>query len=229
MLRIVTQLRRTHHRPNRRPRLPPPTARTTAAATTAAARSRRAVGPGRDDTAATAAVPRAASAAGTAGVDRVRMAWQRRHDTDYIFDFWTALGWTMLTLRHLRLLRRVPTRAPRSAITTRAALELLDAATTFAWEQAQRAGHHRRAATRVRPHRAEHGGRCARQTTQFRDPAIWMILDVIASGIVHIVAVHACSTATSSTHDHAEGAIEAELSAIYAGSARRCHRPTRRA
>jgi hypothetical protein len=29
--------------------------------------------------------------------DRVRMAWQRRHETDYVFDFWTAFGWTILT------------------------------------------------------------------------------------------------------------------------------------
>src|SRR5579863_3443100 len=30
--------------------------------------------------------------------DRVFAAWQRRGETDYIFDYWTALGWTILTL-----------------------------------------------------------------------------------------------------------------------------------
>ena len=29
--------------------------------------------------------------------DRVHAAWQGRADTDYIFDYWTALGWTILT------------------------------------------------------------------------------------------------------------------------------------
>ena len=29
--------------------------------------------------------------------DRIRYAWQRRSDTDYVFDFWTAFGWTLLT------------------------------------------------------------------------------------------------------------------------------------
>jgi hypothetical protein len=31
-------------------------------------------------------------------VDRVQAAWQRRVETDYIFDYWAALGWTVLTL-----------------------------------------------------------------------------------------------------------------------------------
>ena len=68
---------RTARRRRRRPRPPPPCGRRRA---TAARRTR----------AASAAPSPPAS-------DRVRMAWQRRHETDYIFDFWTALGWTMLT------------------------------------------------------------------------------------------------------------------------------------
>ena len=30
--------------------------------------------------------------------ERFFQAWQRRTGTDYIFNFWTALGWTLLTL-----------------------------------------------------------------------------------------------------------------------------------
>ena len=30
--------------------------------------------------------------------DRVFIAWQQRSETDYIFNYWTALGWTILTL-----------------------------------------------------------------------------------------------------------------------------------
>src|ERR1017187_5797979 len=31
-------------------------------------------------------------------IDRVQVAWRHRVETDYIFDYWTALGWTVLTL-----------------------------------------------------------------------------------------------------------------------------------
>ena len=31
-------------------------------------------------------------------IDRLRQAYQRRHESDYIFSFWTALGWSILTL-----------------------------------------------------------------------------------------------------------------------------------
>ena len=29
--------------------------------------------------------------------ERVRQAYLRRHETDYIFEFWTAFGWSLLT------------------------------------------------------------------------------------------------------------------------------------
>src|ERR1035437_8201392 len=31
-------------------------------------------------------------------IDRVQAAWRHRVETDYVFDYWTALGWTVLTL-----------------------------------------------------------------------------------------------------------------------------------
>jgi hypothetical protein len=52
------------------------------------------------------------------------------------------------------------------------------------------------------------------QTTQFRDPIIWVILDIVAGGIARIVA-YCLMDSDLVTHDHAEGAIEAELSEIY--------------
>ena len=33
----------------------------------------------------------------TSSVDRIRAAWQSRAESDYIFSFWTAFGWTLLT------------------------------------------------------------------------------------------------------------------------------------
>ena len=71
--------------------------------------------------------------------ERVRVAAQQRDETDYIFDYWTALGWTVLTLGiygfyvFYQLVRRMRDHNARR-------LELLDAAMTVAWEQAGRQG-----------------------------------------------------------------------------------------
>jgi len=71
--------------------------------------------------------------------ERVRLAVQRRGESDYIFSYWTALGWTILTLGiygfyvFYQLVRRMRDHNARR-------LELLDAATTAAWEQAGRQG-----------------------------------------------------------------------------------------
>jgi hypothetical protein len=69
--------------------------------------------------------------------ERVRLAAQRRGGSDYIFRYWSALGWTILTLGiyglHVfsQLVRRMRDHNPRR-------LEVLDAATTVAGEQAGR-------------------------------------------------------------------------------------------
>ena len=145
--------------------------------------------------------------------DRVRLAWQRRYETDYIFNFWTALGWTILTCGFYgiyivyQLIRRVRDHNQRR-------IELLDAAMAYAWEQAHAKGmteQVRPAFERMAPHMAVLRG----QTTEFRDPAIWAVLAFVASGIVQII-VYIFNDMDLVTHDHAEGAIEAELSQVYA-------------
>ena len=71
--------------------------------------------------------------------ERARAAARRREETDYIFNYWSALGWTILTLGiygyyvFYQLVRRMRDHNARR-------LELLDAATTVAWEQAGRQG-----------------------------------------------------------------------------------------
>lgn len=71
--------------------------------------------------------------------ERVRLAARRRDETDYIFNYWSALGWTILTLGiygfyvFYQLVRRMRDHNARR-------LELLDAATAVAWEQAGRHG-----------------------------------------------------------------------------------------
>jgi hypothetical protein len=144
--------------------------------------------------------------------ERVRIAWQRRHETDYIFEFWSALGWTLLTcgVYGLYVLYQLM-RRDRDHNLRR--VELLDAATTFAWEQAYTRGLGEEltpAFERIAPNMAE----LRHQTAQFRDPAIWVVLDIIGRGIAMIVAF-ILMDGDLVRHDHAEGAVEAELSAIY--------------
>ena len=75
-------------------------------------------------------------------VDRVHAAWQRRVETDYIFDYWTALGWTILTLGiysfyvFYQLVRRMRDHNQRR-------VDLFDAALAFAWDEAAGAAYNR--------------------------------------------------------------------------------------
>ena len=144
--------------------------------------------------------------------DRVRAAWHRRNESDYIFDFWTALGWSILTCGIYgfyviyQLVRRSRDHNARR-------IELLDAATTLAWEQAQSKGladELRSAFERIAPHMAV----LRNQATQFRDPVVWMIISLLTGGIVHFI-IYILLDGDLITHDHAEGAVESELSTIY--------------
>jgi hypothetical protein len=52
------------------------------------------------------------------------------------------------------------------------------------------------------------------QSTQFRDPVLWMVLAIFFNGITQIVA-YILLDGDLIAHDHSEGAIEHELAAIY--------------
>src|ERR1700755_1392847 len=117
---------------------------------------------------------------------RVRLAAQRRGESDYIFSYWSALGWTILTLGIYgfyvlyQLVRRMRDHNARR-------LEMLDAATTAAWERAGRPARHQE----LTPSFQRIAGQLAvmrQMTTEFRDPFIWVALAVVAHGIVQIVA-----------------------------------------
>jgi hypothetical protein len=102
----------------------------------------------------------------------------------------------------------------RSRDHNRRRLELLDAATTFAWDEAYRRG----LADELRPgfeRIAAHLQPLRAMTTEFRDPAIWLVLALIASGIAQIVAFVLLDQDLVE-HGRAEAAVEAELAAIYA-------------
>jgi hypothetical protein len=145
--------------------------------------------------------------------ERVRAAYQRRAETDYIFEspglnvFLTIITcgiWGFYLL--YQLMRRDRDHNQRR-------LELLEAANAFAWEQASQQG----LADELRPQFERVASQLEvlrRLTREFRDPVIWVVLAVFANSIAEIVAFIFIDQDLD-THDRAECAIEADLAAIY--------------
>lgn len=148
-----------------------------------------------------------------APAERIRVSWQRRPESDYLFDFWTALGWTVLTCGvyswyvFYQLIRRSRDHNARR-------LEMLESARTYAWETAARRG----LADELTPafeRVALNLTVLERQTREFRDPALWLLLSIVTGGIAQYVGWIFVDMDLEA-HDRAEAAIEADLSQIYA-------------
>ena len=144
--------------------------------------------------------------------ERLRLAWQSRHESDYIFDFATALGWSLLSCGvymyyvFYQLVRR-------SRDHNRRRLELLDAATTFAWEQAQA----QEVSEELRPNFERISARMRALheiSVEFRDPVLWMVLSIVSGGIAQYVGFWLLD-GDLVKHETAERVIEAELATIY--------------
>jgi hypothetical protein len=145
-------------------------------------------------------------------VDRVRNAYLRRNDTDYIFDFWTAFGWSLLTCG-IYLIYVVYQLVRRSRDHNVRRLELLEAANAVAWERAVAQG----LTEELRPNFekvAAHLEGLRRLTREFRDPVVWLVLAIIARGIVEIIAF-VLLDGDLVKHDYDEGGAENELAFIY--------------
>jgi hypothetical protein len=152
---------------------------------------------------------------------RVRAAYAQRQQSDYYFTGpGTNVFLTIITcgifgfFLFYQLMRR-------DRDHNRRRLELLDAANGFAWEQASTRG----LADGLRPafERIAASLQVLRRlTTEFRDPTIWLVIDILASGVRIIGAGIAqvigfiLIDKDLDTHDRAEGAIEVDLTAIYA-------------
>jgi hypothetical protein len=140
------------------------------------------------------------------------MAWQSRGDSDYIFNYWTALGWTILTLgiygfyAFYQLMRRMRDHNARR-------LELLDAAITLGWEEAGRRGLQAELTPSFQRASA-HLAVLRRMTGDFRDPLIWVLLSIVASAIVHVIAFIFLDQDLVN-HDRAEVGVEYEVALIY--------------
>jgi hypothetical protein len=143
--------------------------------------------------------------------EQVRQAVQRRGESDYIFSYWSALGWTILTFGIFglyvlyQLVRRMRDHNARR-------LELLDAATAVAWEQAGRQGLQQELAPEFQRN-AAHLDTLRQMTRDFREPVIWVLLTIVA-GVAEIIAFVLLDQDLI-RHDHAEVGIEYELSVIY--------------
>lgn len=144
--------------------------------------------------------------------DRVRAACWRRSETDYIFRYWSALGWTVLTIGvfsfyvFYQLVRRMRDHNARR-------LELFDASLTAAWEEASRRGlgdeltpSFQRAAAHMSVLRA--------MTADFREPVVWVVLAIVARGIAELVGFVLLDQDLV-RHDQAEVGVEYELALIY--------------
>ena len=147
-----------------------------------------------------------------AASDRVHAAWLGRSQTDYLFNYWSAFGWTVLTLGiygfyvFYQLVRRMRDHNVRR-------LELFDASLTFAWERADALGLQEELTPSFQ-RAAAHVAVMRQMTTDFREPAAWLVLSIIARGIVEIVAF-VLLDGDLIRHDHAEIGVEYELSLIY--------------
>jgi hypothetical protein len=142
----------------------------------------------------------------------VRAAYLRRHETDYIFDFWTAFGWTVLTCG-VYLLYIVYKLVERSRDHNLRRLELLEAANRVAWERAVAQGK----AEELTPNFeriAVHLEGLRRLTHEFRDPVIWLVLSLVARGIVELV-LFVLLDGDLVKHDYDEGGAENELAFIF--------------
>ena len=92
-------------------------------------------------------------------------------------------------------------------------LELLDAATAAAWEQAGRQG----LQPELMPSFQRIAGQLAvlrQMTSEFREPFIWLVLAILARGITEIVAFVLLDQDLIK-HQQPEFAVEQELSVIY--------------
>ena len=145
-------------------------------------------------------------------VDRVRDAWSRRAETDYIFNFWTALGWTVLTIGiygfyvFYRLMGRMRDHNARR-------LELLEASMDFAWNEAGRRGLQEELMPSFQS-AAQYLAVLRQMTSDFREPVIWVILAVVARGLAEIVGFVLLDQDLVK-HDTAEVGLEYELSVLY--------------
>jgi Domain of unknown function (DUF4234) len=145
--------------------------------------------------------------------ERFRMAYGARGQTDYYFEgMGMVIFLTIITCGifgfyvFYQLMKRMRDHNRRR-------LDLLESSTEIAWQRASEQG----VAEELRPNFERIAANVAvlrGLTTEFRDPGIWVIIAVLTSIAYFVGFVFLDGDLIK--HDQAEGAIEAELSAIFA-------------
>jgi hypothetical protein len=144
--------------------------------------------------------------------ERVRSAYASRPNSDYVFEqpglviFLTIITFGIFGYYvFYQLMRRMRDHNRRR-------LEMLDAATELAWQRATDRG----LAEELRPNFERIAGHLAvlrQMTTDFRDPAIWLVLAIVSGIAFWVGGVFLDQDLVK--HDQNEGAIEAELAFVY--------------
>jgi hypothetical protein len=155
-------------------------------------------------------------------VERIRAAYAARNKSDYFFsNIGLDIFLTIITLNiyglvvFYQLMRRMRDHNRRR-------LDLLEAANEFAWQQASERG----VAEELRPNFERISvnlGVLRLMTSDFRDPAVWLVIVIGAAalgsgylGVIPWMIGLIVIDGDLVKHDQNEGAVEAELSAIFA-------------
>jgi Domain of unknown function (DUF4234) len=145
--------------------------------------------------------------------ERFRNAYMARAQSDYYFEsmgmviFLTIITCGIFGFYVLYQLMR------RMRDHNRRRLDLLESATEIAWQRASDQG----IAEELRPNFERISTNLAvmrQMTTDFRDPGIWVVIAILTSIAYFVAFVFLDQDLIK--HDQAEGAVEAELSAIFA-------------
>jgi hypothetical protein len=144
---------------------------------------------------------------------RIQQAIRERPSTDYVFRFWSALGWTLLTFGlyffyvFFQLIRRCRDHNRRRA-------ELLLAAQDLAWQRATEQGK----ADVLRPAFAQVRNdveSLRAMDTAFREPTLWLLASVVGSGLVWLAGAILLDQDLV-RHERAERAAESGLTSLFA-------------
>ena len=144
--------------------------------------------------------------------ERIRLAIDERPSTDYVFQFWSALGWTLLTFGlywfyvFYQLMRRSRDHNSRTA-------DLLAAAHDLAWQRADEQGKADALRARLEAVRAEIEPLRA-MTGDSRDPILWTLAGIIANGLVWLAGAFLLDQDLI-RHQRHERTAEADLTSLF--------------
>lgn len=152
------------------------------------------------------------SAPAPMAAERVLQAVRERPSTDYIFEFWTAFGWTLLTFGlysfyvFYQLIRRSRDHNRRRA-------ELLFAAQDLAWQRAVEQGKSETLAPAFDRVRADVQSLRA-TNADFRDPTLWLLFSIVGGGLVWLAGAILLDQDLV-RHERQERGAESGLTAVF--------------